>query len=298
MSDVVSEIVNGAPAADESTETPAENTQVDPNQEPAPNPDTKGSEDSKEDPQFSSRFAALSRKEKYLQEQADAFKDKETKYNSYSDLQAKIKENPLAVLEHFGMSLDDIISASLGEDKPAPTTESQIEMLRAEIEGFKTAAVQKETDTLKAEEEAKQDSINEAITVHQLSITNHLSENADKYELINLQGAQDLVWEVTEAHFNANKGEILTPEQASSKVEVYLEEQVRKAMNLKRFGAKEDTETKSSPFEVEQVKPTEPKQQSQTLTSEFVQQSSPSEKPSGLSEDESKKRAASLLKWN
>lgn len=286
MSDVVNEIVN-APAADEDQVDPS----VDPNQAEESNNAPK------EDPEFSSRFAALSRKEKYLQEQAAAFKEKESKYSSYADLQEKIKENPLAALEHFGVSLDDVISASLGSDAPPPTVESQIEALRAEIEGYKSEQQKREEDAQKKAEEEYQNSINEAIQVHQLSIANHLSENADKYELINLQGAQDLVWEVTEAHYDANNGEILTPEQASDKVEAYLEEQVRKAMNLNRFRAKEDTEIKKSPFEVEQVKPTE-KAKSQTLTSDFVQQSAPSEKPSGLSEEESKRRAASLLKWN
>jgi len=285
MSDIVTEIV-GQPS-----EPAAENPQV---QEQAPvAPPTQP----KEDPEFSSRFAALSRKEKYLQDQATSLKQKEEQYNQVEALKAKIKENPAAVLEHYGLSLDDLILASLGAEAPPPTTESQIEMLRKEIEGFKTAAQQKEENAAKAAEEAYQNSINEAIVAHQLKITDHLSKNVDKYELINLQGAQDLVWEVTEAHYDATDGEILTPEQAADKVEAYLEEQTRKALSLSRFKAKETTqETDSGSFMAEQVRPVE-KPKTQTLTSEFVRPATPSERPSALDPDESKKRAAQLLKW-
>ncbi len=288
MSDnIVQEIVNAGSTEDQpSPEQAPENI----NQEPNPTPE------SQDDSQFSSRFAALSRKEKYIQEQQAALKAQQEEAQKISELKERIKENPVSVLEHFGISLDDLITASLGEDAPEPTTDSQIEALRAEIEGFKTAQQKREEEDRKKQEEEYQNSINEAITAHQLKITDHLSQNADKYELITLQGAQDLVWEVTEAHYEANNGEILTPEQASDKVEAYLEEQVRKAMNLKRFGAKEpEAQEKVSAF-VEQDKTTE-KPKSQTLTSDFVQASAPSDKPHSIDIEESKRRAAAMLKW-
>lgn len=296
MSDIVTEIV-GAPApAEEANETPATEAPVD--QAPAEEADeTPAQPAPEEDPQFSSRFAALSRKEKYLQEQQVALKAQQEQYDAVEALKAKGKENPQAILEHFGITLDDLILSSLGEDAPPATPESQIDLLRAEIAEFK-AAEQKKAEDKEAEAQREyQSSIDEAVTSHQLEITNHLSQNVDKYELINLQGAQDLVWEVTEAHYDAN-GVVLTPEQASDKVEEYLEEQVRKAMNTKKFGTKPETQEKSSdPFIAEQDKPAE-KPKSHTLTSEYVQQAAPSDKPSGLSVEESKNRAAALLKWN
>ena len=293
MSNIVAEIVgtpaapaeeqSTAPVADEQPSTPAE-------QPPAEQPEQP------DDSQFSSRFAALSRKEKHLQEQAAALKAQQEEIARYKELETSAKENPLELLSKYGLSLDDIISASLGDDAPAPTVESQIEKLRAEIEGYKTEQQKKEEEAIRQQKEAFQNSINEAIAAYQAQITDHLSENVEKYELINLQGAQDLVWEVAEAHYEATE-EVLTPEDAAGKVEAYLEEQVKKAMNLSRFKAQPTTqETDSGSFNVEQARPTE-KPKSHTLTSEYVQQAVPSEAPTGLSEEESKRRAASMIKW-
>ncbi len=291
--DVVAEIV-GNPAADAATETPAVETPVE-----GTIPDPAAEQAPEQDDNMSARFAALSRKEKYLQEQANSMKDKEAQFNSVTDLQAKVKENPLAVLEHFGISLDDLITSSLGEDAPPATVESQIEKLRAEIEGYKTSQQEEKDNAIKAQEEADQNSITEAIAAHQFKITDHLSQNVEKYELISLQGAQDLVWEVTEAHFDANEGQVLTPEEAADKVEAYLEEQVRKAMDLSRFKT-ETQEKESVPFEVEATTVPQPttKPQSQTLTQNTASTSAPAQTEQHVNREESKRKAANLLKWN
>ena len=289
--EVVVEQIIGNPAADAQAEVTPDPQDATPAPAPAPYDD------------MSARFAALSRKEKYLQEQsaaykaeAEAFKTQKEGYKSQDELASQFKQNPLAVLKHYGISFDDMIAASLGEDLPPPTNESQIEMLRAEIEGFKTSQIEKEEGIRRAEEDAYQNSIDEAILSHQSKIIDHLSQNVAKYELIGLQGEQDLVWEVTEAHYEAHDGEILTPEQASDKVEAYLEKKVRDAMNLKRFGAEAPT-TDSAQFTVEDVRTAE-KPKSHTLTSDHVQQAAPSGKVRHVDIDESKRNAASLLKWN
>ena len=151
-----------------------------------------------------------------------------------------------------------------------------------------------EENAQKAEEEAYQNTIDGAILAHHHLITHHLSQNVEKYELIQLQGEQDLVWEVTEAHYDANDGEILTPEQAADKVEAYLEKKIRDAMGLKRFEAKEETQTTDSvPYKVEEDK-TAFRPQSHTLTSDHVQQAAPTGKVRHVDLDESKRNAASL----
>ena len=298
---VVTEIV-GNPAADAQAEAQTE-AQVTP-QETSPNtdPETTQESQSSESDDMSARFAALSRKEKYLQEQAaahkaevDAYKASREGHKSQEELVAQFKQDPKTLLDHYGISFDDLTMSVLGEDAPPPTAESQIEALRAEIEGFKLEAQKKEEAKVKAEEEAYQKSIDEAILAHQHKITDHLSQNAEKYELIKLQGEEDLVWEVTEAHYEAHDGEILTPEQAADKVEAYLEKKVRDAMNLARFGAKTQ-EKESAPFTVEEARTTE-KPKSHTLTSDHAQQAAPSGKVRHVDLEESKRQAANLLKW-
>jgi hypothetical protein len=301
---VVNEIV-GNPAADAQAEAQTE-AQVTP-QETSPtnesNPETTQESQSSESDNMSARFAALSRKEKYLQEQAaahkaevDAYKASREGHKSQEELAAQFLQDPRTLLDHYGISFDDLTMSVLGEDAPPPTAESQIEALRAEIEGFKSEAQKKEEAKVKAEEEAYQKSIDEAILAHQHKITDHLSQNAEKYELIKLQGEEDLVWEVTEAHYEAHNGEILTPEQAADKVEAYLEKKVRDAMNLARFGAKTQ-EKESAPFTVEEARTTE-KPKSHTLTSDHAQQAAPSGKVRHVDLEESKRNAANLLKWN
>jgi hypothetical protein len=305
---VVTEIV-GNPAADAQAEaqaTPQESSPVEAQETSSvteSNPETTQGSQSDESDDMSARFAALSRKEKYLQEQAAAHKAEVEAYKasieghkSQEELVAQFKQDPKTLLDHYGISFDDLTMSILGEDAPPPTAESQIEALRAEIEGFKTEAQKKEQAKKEAEEEAYQKSIDEAILAHQHKITDHLSQNAEKYELIKLQGEEDLVWEVTEAHYEAHDGEILTPEQAADKVEAYLEKKVRDAMNLARFGAKTQ-EKESAPFTVEEARTTE-KPKSHTLTSDHAQQAAPSGKVRHVDLEESKRRAANLLKWN
>ena len=288
MSDVVSEYVGPAPT-EAAPEAPVEAPQgaVDEANTQPPSP---------QEEDFSSRFAALARKEKYLREQEEAIKANSDKYKGYDELEGKVKENPLAVLERFGLDLDTIIAASLGEEAPPMSVEDQIKALRDEIAANKEAETRKEQEAREAAEKAYQDSIDEAILAHKGQIADHLGQNKEKYELINLQGAEDLVWEVTEAHFEANDGEVLSPEQAADKVEAYLEEQVRKALQLSRFKAKQEAEKAQAPWETVEESPVK-RQESPTLSQDLVAPAA--EKPTAhLSDEESKALAAKLLNWN
>ena len=281
---VVSQIVSPAPS-----EAPAENT--------AP-VDTQAQSTPDEDPRLSSRFAALSRQEKHLQEQRAKLKEQEQELQRIQELKSKASDNPLELLQHFGLSLDDLIIKSLGDAAPPPTVESTVEQLRKEIEDFKAAQQKEKEDQLKEIEQKNQNSIDEAIASHQLAIESLLSENVAKYELIHLHDAQELVWEVTEAHFETH-GTVLSPDAAADKVEAFLEAKVKKAMDLERFKAQstpQPTETDQGFFKAEQVNPTAPVN-SRTLTAEMVTSSAPTETPNSFDLEESKRRAAALLKW-
>ena len=182
----------------------------------------------------SSQFAAISRKEKALLAREQALKDSEAKYSKYGDLESQVKENPSAILEHYGLSLDDIIMNALGEDAPEPTTDDRVSQLQKEIEAMKQSKLDEQDALTKKEEELAQNDIDVAIKSHKEQIMNVINDNADKYELINLQDGQDMVWEVTEKHFG-DTGLILTPEEAADKVEDWYTEQVTKALGLNKF---------------------------------------------------------------
>ena len=294
MSDnnVVSEIV-GQPSNEAAPSEPVE-TSAQPVEQPTNEaPESEVQAPVNDSDNMSARFAALARKEKALREQEERIKEEANKYSKYAELESTAKENPLSILERYGLDLDTIIAASLGEDAPAPSVEDQIKALRDEINSEKEAAKAAEEKRKQEEEEAYQASIEEAILTHKNSIADHLGQNQEKYELIHLQNAQDLVWEVTEAHFEAHNGEVLTPEQAADKVEAYLEDQVKKALELERFKQKEAAKAE---FKIEESVPA-PRQERPTLTSSMTDIAPEKIATNGMTEEESKRRAAELLKW-
>lgn len=246
------------------------------------------------DDKFSSRFAALSKKEKLLREQEAKIKQEAAQYKAFADLKAKAKSDPLSIIKEYGVSFDDLVAASLGKDLPPPTVEEQLKALKDEIAESKAQALREAEEAKALEEQQKQQALDEAINNHKKSIVELISQNSSKYELIGLHGAEDLVWEVTEAHFEAHQ-EVLTPEQAADKVESYLEDQTRKALALSKFKPKVETKVENPGFKVEES--TSFKTPSKTLTSNVTTTPSDKSQSSGLTVEESKAMAAKLLKW-
>ena len=293
MSDIATQIVS----SNASPEVSAPDTSVD--QSTAPVNDQSSDEVEGQKPEvdtdFSARFAALSKREKALLDQQNRIKEEAEKYKKYQDLESKAKENPLSVLEAMGLDLDAIIAASLGEDAPPKSVEEQLADLKAEIENERKRKEEDEKKAKEDEEKALQTQYDEAIEAHKTDIKMFLEDNKEKYELINFQSADDLVWDVTEAHYDTN-GEVLPIEKAAEMVEEYLTAQYQKALELKKFKPEEKkeevdffkTETPVNPF----VQANKPK----TLTSDL--NSTPTDRDTEyLTEEESKRRAAAMLKW-
>lgn len=239
---------------------------------------------------FASRFAALTKKEKKLVEERAKIKEYETKIKEYES----IKEQGIAkALETFGFSIDDVINYALGEDAELvkePVDPNQ--QLREEFEAYKKSVEEKELEAQKARQEAQEREINQAIDSHKQSIADLLSQNADKYELIVTQGQQELVWEVTEAHFNKT-GEILSVEQASDMVENHLEKEVEKFLKLKKFN--------KQPVKEEPVKDTAKSIQTNYSSKTLTNSQTPTSRVTyevPKDRDDSLKKAADLLKWN
>jgi hypothetical protein len=204
-----------------------------------------------ESSEAAANFAAISRREKAILERESLIKEQESKFSKYGELEAQIEENPLAVLEHYGISLDDILLSSLGDDAPEPTTDDRISSLSAEIEAMKQAKIDEAARIKAKEEELAQNTIDEAISNHKNSIATTISENADKYELINQLDAGDMVWEVTQAHYD-NTGIILSIDEAADKVEEYYSNQVKKAMGLSKFQQQNEAPVRRAEEEIKE----------------------------------------------
>jgi hypothetical protein len=235
---------------------------------------------------LSSRFAALTRKERELIKRERELKSQfdVPEYKTFQE--AKKERNPIKLLQAIGMSYQDATDFVLNDQKHTPDQNTRA--LQEKIDALERSMQDKEAK----QEQERYDSI---IGKHKSDIRTLVDSNAETYELIAANSAYDTVYEVIEEHFNSN-GEILPIEQAAQYVESYLEDEAKKLLGLKKLapkvpvtqGANEDT-TKPD------VKT--PSRTSPTLTNNLI--SSQVAQPSDdrwLSDEESKARAAALLR--
>jgi len=232
---------------------------------------------------FASRFSALSKREKRMVETQAKIKEQEARF---AEMEAAKQGGAMELLKYHGLSIDDVISHALGEDAPQEEVDPN-QQLREEFEAYKKGIEDKEAERLAETEKKNQDSIERAINEHKQTISSHISQNPDRYELINSQDEHELVWEVTEANFNET-GEVLSVEEAADKVEAFLENKVRELLKLKKFGSQESEQIKDKYLG---------KKESPTLTNRYNTQTVPVTQK-GLSREQSMKQAASLLKWS
>ena len=243
------------------------------------------------------QLKSLVKRERELREQESKTTEIQNQITEFNKLKDSAKTNPMALLEHLGLSFDDLLGAQLGIEAEKPEPPSEMEQLREEIKALKEAKEQEK----QAEEQAR---IDAAINNHKSDIATLLSTETDKYELINATGEQELVWEVTEQYYEAHQV-ILTPAEAAQMVEDHLTENYKTVL---------EKTTKFKP----QLK-NEPKQETEAAAD--IVESQPSEKPkdapakpsqftltnnggtaakaktSTLDHEASKAKAASLLKW-
>jgi sRNA-binding carbon storage regulator CsrA len=277
---------------------------------PAANEEIKKSEPEID---FSSRFAALSRKEKQLLEKERKLKELEkqsheatSKYQSYEEKLKQFKANPDLLLQEVGISFEDLVNLKLGINQPE---EKQVDP--NELYKQLKQEMQEELEKIKKEkEEEKQQESAQIIENFQNDIRNFAKKNADKYELINYQGDYDLVFEVVDEYY-AQNGELLSIEQACDHVESYLESLVDGAVKLKKFESKFAPKKEAVAEAKEQSvaeaivnKPSEPVRQRSveekrpTTLSNSLNSGNSSTRSAALDLEESKRRAAQLLRWS
>lgn len=243
-----------------------------------------------DDPRFAARFAALSRKEKAIVERERAAKALEAEVAAWKKSKEDGKLNPIALLEQHGLSYSEVTEFLINQgQKKEPTTEEKLEQLQKRLDDEKAA---RESDA-KAKEEAEYQA---TIDTHKKSIKDFVTANNETFELIHVHDAHELVYEVIEAEWRKTggpEGGVIIPiEEAAKLVEAYLEEQAQeKVLKLKKFAPKVQTEASGT---VEETKTTTPT----TLTNR--QAATPSAGDASrkyLSDEESKRAAAALLRW-
>lgn len=235
----------------------------------------------------SARFAELAKRQRELTQRQLELKAKEERLSPVEQALSKAKENPLAALEALGMTYEDLTHYILNEGKePAPED--------------KLAAIEKRlNDRETAEREAREREANERVeaTLSQFkaSIAEAAKSAPDKYELILAAGeyGTELVFDTVSEYFDSNK-QVLPLERALEAVEEYFEKEVLKIAQANKIKAK-----LAPPVEAKE-KEKNPERQTGTtvtLTNKLVSSASESS-AKRLSEEESKRAAASLLRWS
>ncbi|MEZ0208570.1 MAG: hypothetical protein ACAH17_00130 [Candidatus Paceibacterota bacterium] len=260
----------------------------------------------KKDDFLAPKFAALSRKEKQVRaeearikaERAEIQRLREeyeskskTSQDSESEFMAKLKKNPLKTLSEMGFSYEQLTQMQLNDENPTP--QMLIEQMRAEMEEKYSKELNSVKETLKEKEEREaKDKYEAAVSGYRSELSSFVESNADKYELIVANDATDLMFETAEAFYEATKAEgkprVPSHQEIADAVEAHLEERAREILKLKKFQTAPKTEAKPG-AKNPQTAPT----LSNTLAAEV-----PKSGLKLLTEDQSKKEAAKLLRWN
>lgn len=192
----------------------------------------------------SREFAALTRKQKEIYAKEKELKEKEALIKQMEELEALKDQDPLEYLNKKGLKFDDIVQRAL-ENGEEPTPEDKISALEKRIEQLVKAQEEKERQKEEDAKRAKQEADEKAIASFKEKIKNDISGNLDRFELINHEGAFDIVFDVIEEAWLADKTKpLMSIEEAADLVEAHFLEKYQKALGLKKLGNKPATEAK------------------------------------------------------
>ena len=289
LNDVVANQESSAPieALEESaTENPYVESEAEPKQE--------------ENRDFSRKFAALSRKEKAirareaeyeqklasLEERLQAAEKPAEPVEPEIPLERRLRANPLKALEEMGLSYDKLTELALNDGKL--TSEMQMRLMREELENdYKSKFKDLENKMLekeKLEEERKYDSVYNNFLQE---IDSFVSDNKNEYEFINVNQANQVVYDVIEEHYNET-GRILDLKDAADAVESFLGAEAEKLLNLNKVKNRLNSYN-------EPKQPQPPRQSQVTLSNAHSARAERAAKP--LSDEDSKAQIAQMLRW-
>lgn len=258
------------------------------------------------DDKLSSKFAALSRKEKAIklqelqfrqnqqamqQQLAEIKSENERIKKEFESYRTGVKQTPLQKLQEEGVSFDDLTTMQMNDQNPTP--EMLIKRVRQELE----TGYQSQFDALKkqlAEEKQKteQELESRTVTQYKQQIKQHAEANDDKYELVNLHGKHEDAYEVIEEIYKT-EDRILTIDEALDYVEQHLTNEANKILKAKKFQARAVPQAQK-PLSDKLGSPSA--NNSMTLSNNLS-----AEVPKGSSKqltwEQQKEEAAKLLRW-
>lgn len=219
-------------------------------------------------------------KEAELEAKMQAFQEKEREIQEFQ----KAKGNSKEALKHLGLTYDELTRAELADGQIPP--EVQIKKIEEKFDAFKSQKEQEEKARQDEAERQARAQEQKAIDTFKVEINSYLTDNKDRYEFINFEGEQQLVFDVVDEHYNrtlylaqrdfqAGKisqdqviGKVMSIKEAADKVEEHLEKKYNKAKELNKTKALWGSVPKA-PLQ-EALKPqTNKPQPSKTLTNQL-----------------------------
>ena len=248
---------------------------------------------------FSSQFAALSRKErdlhlrqKELAAQEQRMGDMAKKLEDYEKTMSLAKENPEAFLERSGLSMKELLTRELnGGDLPEnEVLKKQLADQAKQIEDLRQSQVEKE-------KQAEQQRLHQLRTDYVDQIKTTIDNvDGDKFELVKAANAYETVYAVLQESYNET-GKDIGMEAAAGIVEDYYRKELERYKDtavLKKLsgGSTEpvQNELATSPAESEQKPRT-------TRTLENTPVATPAEPERPLTRDERLARFAEHIRW-
>lgn len=245
---------------------------------------TKTAEQDK-DP-FADNFVRLARRERQLREREGKLSTFEKQLAEYQERERLAKEDPLAFIDRYGIDLGDV-TRRLVEDPISPEKKELLElknkMKKWEQEKEEQSKRQKEQETTTAFQQAQKE------------LQDLLDKDADKYELIRMQNANDLVFQVI-VEFQNQHGRWLSFEEAAEKVESHLESQVSKLLESKKIKSRLAPQTENQAEDSMAAKPESMNGSSSPTLSNFNANHSTPRPDGRVSDEELMKRALAVMK--
>ena len=244
---------------------------------------------------FAEKFAKLSQRESRLRKEREELRAVRENAQRFSDLEDLAKENPLQLLEKFGINYDELARRVINDGNPA--IEDVVAKQQREIESLRDS-IRKDAEEREARLKAQ-----ETETAYNGFIDNikKLTDNNPKYELISSNGAHHVVYELMEEQYQRD-GTVLGYEQAADLVEQYYEDEAERYYKSSKLREKYRSHwqpPEPEPAEEQQQErgkqAARKKRQAKTLTNDLTQQT-PAGKPPRLSREESLERAAEILR--
>lgn len=169
---------------------------------------------------------ALNR-ERMAKSQEEKLKDRLKMIEEFEEL----KKNPNKVddlLKHLGWDYDRLTQSKLQDGAVPPGVE--IQQLRDQIEEMKTQLKQKADSEAEHQKVRVNEAETRAVSDFKSEIGEYLKSNTARYELIDFEKAEELVFDVIDEHYNrtidqaTGVGKVLPIQDAADKVEKYLED--------------------------------------------------------------------------